>query len=160
MITFNADEVFEMAEQIERNGANFYRKAAEPAEGDSRRLLLRLADMEDEHERTFAAMRAEVSQPEKRPVTVDPDNEGALYLRAMADGKVFQADPAGMLTGDESGQDILDTAIGLEKDSIVFYQSMKEVVPKSLGQDRLDSIIREEIGHILDLIQQLGALTK
>ena len=31
MITFNADEVFEMAEQIERNGAAFYRKAAQGA---------------------------------------------------------------------------------------------------------------------------------
>jgi len=28
-IPFNADEVFEMAEQIERNGARFYRAAAE-----------------------------------------------------------------------------------------------------------------------------------
>jgi hypothetical protein len=26
---FNADEILEMAEQIERNGARFYRKAAE-----------------------------------------------------------------------------------------------------------------------------------
>ena len=26
---FNADEIFEIAEQIERNGANFYRTAAE-----------------------------------------------------------------------------------------------------------------------------------
>ena len=28
---FNADEVFEMAEKIEKNGADFYRKAAEKA---------------------------------------------------------------------------------------------------------------------------------
>jgi len=48
---FNADEIFEMAEQIERNGASFYRKSAEsiddPAE---KKLLLDLAAMEDEHE--------------------------------------------------------------------------------------------------------------
>ena len=28
-ITFNADEIFEMAEEMERNGAWFYRRAAE-----------------------------------------------------------------------------------------------------------------------------------
>ena len=31
-VTFNADEVFEMAEQIERNGAKFYRAAAVDAD--------------------------------------------------------------------------------------------------------------------------------
>ena len=33
-ITFNANEVFEMAEEIERNGAKFYRQAAEKASDD------------------------------------------------------------------------------------------------------------------------------
>ena len=28
-IVFNADEILEMAEQIERNGAKFYRRASE-----------------------------------------------------------------------------------------------------------------------------------
>ncbi len=62
MITFSADEIFEIAEQIERNGANFYRKAAESAEGDNRNLLLRLAKMEDDHEKIFATMRAEFAK--------------------------------------------------------------------------------------------------
>ena len=48
-IPFNADEVFEMAEQIERNGGMFYRAAADkfPA---VRELLLKLAKWEDDHE--------------------------------------------------------------------------------------------------------------
>ncbi len=32
---FNADEIFEIAEQIERNGAAFYRRAAEGRAGRS-----------------------------------------------------------------------------------------------------------------------------
>ena len=56
--TFNAGEIFEMAMEIERNGAKFYRKAAHGEAGKtSRFMLLRLADMEVQHERTFAAMR-------------------------------------------------------------------------------------------------------
>ena len=39
-ISFNADEVFEMAEAMERNGAKFYRKAAENAtDAEIKRLL-------------------------------------------------------------------------------------------------------------------------
>ena len=49
----------------------------------------------------------------------------------------------------------LEIAIGLEKDSIVFYQSMKSAVPKDLGQQRIDDIIDQEIGHILTLTKQL-----
>ena len=55
---FNADNVFEMAEQIERNGALFYRQAAnDVADPDAKQFLLDLAAMEDDHEKTFAVMR-------------------------------------------------------------------------------------------------------
>ena len=156
MIRFNADEIFEMAEQIERNGAKFYRKAAETAEGTNRDLLLRLAAMEDDHEKTFAAMRAELAEAEQRPLTFDPNDEAALYLQAMADGEVFRADPSASLSGREPLEDILNTAIGLEKDSIVFYESMKVMVPEGAGKEKIDAIIKQEIGHILDLTDQLG----
>ena len=43
-ITFNADEVFEMAEQIERNGAKFYREAAtKTSDRQTKDMFLRLA---------------------------------------------------------------------------------------------------------------------
>ncbi len=160
MFTFNADEVFEMAEQIERNGAKFYRKAAEPTDDENRQLLLRLAAMEDDHEKTFAAMRTELSDAEKRSITADPNDEGALYLQAMADGKVFHVDPAGALSGRESMEEVLNIAIGLEKDSVVFYESMKNVVPDAAGKDKLDAIIKQEIGHIVELRNQLQVLKK
>lgn len=154
MITFNADEVYEMAEQIERNGARFYRRASEPAKGQTRDVFLRLAEMEQDHEKRFAEMRAQLADADRRPAVGDPDNEAALYLQASVEGKVFASDPSERLTGGESVRDILDTAIDLEKDSIVFYQSMKEVVPGRAGRDRLDQIIKEEIGHIYTLTQQ------
>ncbi len=63
---FNADEIFEMAEQIEKNGASFYRKSAEAiADTGAKKLLLDLAAMEDEHEKTFADLRKGLSGKEK-----------------------------------------------------------------------------------------------
>ena len=58
-IKFNANEVLAMAEQIERNAAAFYRKAASshPAK-HNQDFLLKLAAMEEDHERTFEIGRA------------------------------------------------------------------------------------------------------
>ena len=151
MLTFNADEIFEVAEQIERNGAEFYRKAAESADENRRSVLLALASMEYNHERTFAAMRSAFSSGELQPLKADPERHGALYLQAVADGKVFGGNPASELTGTESIDRIFEIAIGLEKDSIVFYQSMKALVPPGEAREQLDKIIDQEIGHILEL---------
>ncbi len=163
---FNADEIFEMAEQIERNGAKFYSRAAENTKKDrSREILLTLAVAEKEHEQIFVAMRADMQKQDHitsvDPV-FDPEGEAALYLRAMADGHVFdtRVAPSELLTGKETMQDILNTAIGLEKDSIVFYLGMKEMVPKRLGKDRLDNIIKEEMRHVATLSGELAQLKK
>jgi rubrerythrin len=151
MLAFNADEILEMAEQIERNGARFYRKAAASAnDANAARTLRELAEWEDAHEQTFAAMRTELSSPERPPVLGDPDAEGAQYLRAFVDGKVFdaKADPADLLNGREALADVVRTAIGLEKDSIVFYSAMRLMVPPERGRNRLDDIIGQELDHI------------
>ena len=160
MLTFNADEIFEIAETIERNGAAFYRKAAEGvSDPKSRQVLLDLSAMELQHERTFAAMRAGLSEDERAATVFDPDDQAGLYLQALADGKVFdfRADPSQRLTGKEKMGDILRTAIGLEKDSIIFYLGMKSLVSRRAGQVKLDDIVREEMGHIATLSGQLTA---
>jgi rubrerythrin len=158
--TFTADEVFEMAETIERNGSAFYRKIADRADAAAKReMLLRLADMEDEHEGVFARLRAGAGGREEGAF-VDPDGTAAAYLRSIADGYVFDVreDPAEKLTGEETLEEILRTAIALEKDSIVFYVGLRMVVPKDLGKEHLTRIIREEMGHIATLRAELDAL--
>ncbi len=155
MIDFNADEIFEMAEQIEVNGGRFYRTAAESADPDAQQFLLDLAIMEDEHVKTFAGMRAQLKAADKTSFTFDPDDEAAQYLQAMVDGKIFSGDPCDLLAGGKTPAEILTIAIGLEKDSVVFYQCMKPYVPAEMGKDRLQDIISEEIGHILLLTKKL-----
>ena len=151
-IEFNADEVFEIAEQIERNGAIFYRSVAEKvADNNKKRLLLDLAEMEDEHEQTFKNLRSELSQDEKTMTTFDPEDEAANYLRALAETRVFYEKKIDT----SSFEEILKTAITAEKDSIVFYLGMKDVVPAHLGKQKLDDIIKEEMGHIRLLSKEL-----
>ena len=157
-VTFDADEIFEMAEQIERNGVKFYRKAAKGISNmQIRKLLEELADMEVDHEKTFSAMRADIVGTEHAVSVFDPDDEVGLYLRALADGRIFdvKADPSEKLTGSETPQHILKIAIALEKESVIFYLGLEEYVPPEAGKDRVRDIIKQEMGHIALLSEKL-----
>jgi len=142
-ITFNAFEIFEIAEQIERNGVKFYRTAAKAvSDQDLRQTLLELADMEAEHEETFASMRKQLSEADKdwQLRVFDPENELSLYLQAMANGHVFdlKKDPSEQLRNAETIEDILKLAINAEKDSIVFYLGLRDFVPAIARQDKVE----------------------
>jgi len=158
-LSFNADEILQMAEQIERNGAKFYRRAAGSAAKGAEKILLDLAAREEEHEKTFAAMRAGLSDGERKAPLFQKTDDAAAYLQAWADGHVFDVrrDPTAGLTGKETIQQILMMAIGMEKDSIVFYLGMKEAVPEKQGRAAVDKIIKEEMGHMALLSRQLGS---
>lgn len=151
---FNADDIFEMAGQIERNGATFYREAADGIEDpDAKDFLLNLAAMEDDHEKTFATMRKSLTGSEKAATVFDPDGEATSYLKALADIRIFFK----KTIDTSSMKEILKAAILAEKDSIVFYLGMKDLVSESLGQERLDAIIKEEMSHINLLSRRLVA---
>lgn len=142
---FSADEIFEMAKQIERNGVDFYKKAAADVQGDEeKRFLLNLAKMEETHEKTFAEMQKELADKEKASQVFDPAEEAILYLKALADTRIFFEKPA---PGNDM-KEILKSAVEAEKDSIVFYLGMKELVPSELGKKRVDNIVKEEMEHI------------
>lgn len=149
---FNADDIYEIAQQLERNGAQFYKKAAGSVkDSTARELLWHLAGMEDEHEKTFAQMRSQLKDSEKTSTVFDPQGEAAGYLKALADTRVFfekKIDTSSL-------EEILKAAITAEKDSIVFYLGMQEAVPEKLGRSRLDQIIKEEMGHIRQLSKEL-----
>jgi len=157
---FNADEVLKIAEQIERNGIAFYQKAAERFQGDEKLMLLRLADMERTHQQVFANWRRELSDANQELKAFDPEGEAGRYLAAFADGQIFapKADAAALLSPENSERDILEMAIGLEKDSVVFYVAIRDAVPEALGGDKINQIIQEEMAHIVLLSRTLSSL--
>jgi len=160
-ITFNADEIFEMAEEIERNGVKFYRQAAEKTSDKKiKQMLLDLAAMENGHLRIFQEMRENLSEEEKTAETFDPDNEAKLYLQSMAEvhGTEGRVSPAQKLTGKETIEELLKIAVNAEKNSVVFYVGLKSLVPAKSSKDKVEGIIREEMGHLAKLNQQLAAI--
>lgn len=93
---FNANDILEIAKQIEINGARYYREAANRVDEKNHKLFLTgLAEMEDTHEKTFADMQKDLEGSEIATMTYDPQNESALYLKALADTRVFFEKTAG-----------------------------------------------------------------
>lgn len=160
-ITFNADEIFEMAEQIERNGARFYRDAAaQVSDSNTKKFLESLGEMENTHLAIFSTMRSELTQPDTEMITYDPDDQGALYLQAMADahgteGRISVAQP---LTGKETLEEIIEIVLKVEKNSICFYLGLKDLVPSESSKKQVDNIIKEEMSHIAVLQKKFTTL--
>ncbi len=152
MYDFNAKDVFEMALQLERNGAAFYKNAAQKShDAEAKKLLLQLSAMEEGHEKAFSKMMADLSEKDQASTVFDPQGEALAYLRALADTRVFfekKMDPSTL-------KDIFMAAIGAEKDSIVFYLGIRDLVPEKFGKGRIDIIIKEEMGHLEALSRQL-----
>ncbi len=167
---FNADELYRMAIALERNGQRFYRQAAGRfADPRLRGILLMLAEMEVKHEEFFAALRARSAAVAATPahagadaVGVDADNENAEYLQALVDASVFVEDGkvAGGPDAEANIYDVLRFALGREKETVVFYLTMKTMVSPWAGGADLDAIVAEEVRHVQLITAELRRLER
>jgi len=160
-IFYNADEVFEMAIQIEKNGEKFYAKAAEiSSEPKAKEMLLRLKDMEVSHQIIFSKLKEKLSDDAVEPIVFDPHGELVKYLQAVADSHVFNVsqDPLKLLNENSTAKEIMDLAIRFEKDTIVYFLGMQDLVPEKLGKDSVGRLVEEERGHILFIKDTMGPL--
>ncbi len=149
---YHIDEIFEMAVQMEKNGFEFYKAAADRVKGpENKGLLVRLAEMEGEHEKTFKTLRADLVGQEETDAVYDPDGEAALYLKSIVDAQVFfqrEIDVSSM-------KEVLKEAVLAEKDAIAFYTGMRNMVKGDEGKVKIDAIISEEMSHVRILSEKL-----
>lgn len=152
-------ELVEIAIGIERNGAAFYDSLAESSkETKIRDMYKHLADNERNHIETFQNMLNQVGDY-KPPETYTEEYD--LYMRALVDSSVFKDDQAAREMAQKVTAEIEAIQIGLsaEKDSILFYTEMRELVQRS-GRNVMDRIIEEERTHLKqlsDLKKRLGS---
>ncbi|MFW6367398.1 MAG: ferritin-like domain-containing protein [bacterium] len=165
MIRYNAEELFQMAESVERDGALFYRRAAEASDSpDTSELFTRLADWEEKHEKLFAELRQSLpdsARHEDGPG--DPVEEhAAAYLQAFVDGKVFPAPSWATAAGETPAavpRSALEFALDREKDTIILFLTMQEHVPKYWGREQVQKIVAEELKHVHMIEAQLRDIT-
>ena len=160
-MAFSTAEILTIAERIERNGAAFYRIAAEQLSDDAMKASLNwLAEEEDRHEKIFADMCAILNIDGPLCDVWDPDGQCEKYLQALADGKVFdlKLDPAAIVSRLTTVKDILESALNNEKDTIVFYMVIAKKGAKHLDKEKIQGILDEEIGHVALITNKLTAL--
>lgn len=158
-MVFNACEVLEMAKRIERNGEAFYRRAADLHSASAQReFLTSLADMEVVHERVFADLQRAMPKSACEETSYDPNGEAVLYLQSMSDMHGGEGARAATmaLTGKETMEDILKTAIILERKSILFYLGIEDLVPERFGRESVRRVIAEEKSHVARLARELA----
>jgi rubrerythrin len=162
-MTFNAREIFDIGVQIEVNGKAFYEAGAKKvADAATKEFFLELAAWENTHITLFGELRDALPKGAGNVPVFDPNDEAAMYLQATADSHVFvkNKDMVGLVAGCKGPMEILDLAMTFEKDSVVYYTTMKKVVPPNLGQDKVDRLIDEEIKHISMLSQRKAKIAK
>ncbi len=158
---FNADEIFEMGEEVERNGAGFYRAAEKRFEDAALKEVLRyLGDEEQDHIQAFRRLRKELVSATGVTDDFDPEGEAASYLRAVAGTHVFRASKSvdEILADIKTPRDVLVLAIRFERDSIAFFEAMRDLVPPDLGRDAVLRLIEEEREHVKTLEERLANL--
>lgn len=155
---FNADEVFAIGVQIEKNGRDFYLSAKNKIQNSEiQKLLEELARWEGEHINFFEQLRK--SLPNGAGGTIENDSDGLiyLYLKSFADNKVFK-NKTNVVNECRSILDILNKALDFERESVVLYSSMKEIVPENLGKEQIDKLISEELRHVALLTREIENL--
>lgn len=159
-ISFSGSELINMAVGIERRGIAFYDIMTKSTENAAIRDAFQyLADMERSHLQLFQEMLDKAGKAQ----APEPDNkEYTDYLQALIESAVFTDD---MITSEmameaDSDTEAIELAIGAEKDSILFYYEMKDILPRPV-QNLVNQIITEEKSHLrqlTDLKKKLAAI--
>ena len=158
---FNAEEIFNIGIQIEKNGHDFYQAAIEKTDEDQLKTLFReLANWESKHVEIFENLRTKLPEAVKTTDVYDQENLVHLYLKAVADNEIFVKGQEISIEECDTPYQILKTALGFEKESVVLYTSMKEMVSEDLGKSAIDKLINEELHHIGQLTKELKELRK
>ncbi|UCC97130.1 MAG: ferritin family protein [Phycisphaerales bacterium] len=160
MTCFTADDIFDIAEAMERNASEFYHQTSEKASDEqTRQVLLHIASAEDKHLKIFQCMR-ETFVAQHGIVVEEADNRSAMYLQAMADARGWEGrkSPLEELSGEETPAEIFRIALNSENESVVFYSGLKALVSTQSDRQIVEEIILEELGHVSVILQKLKSL--
>jgi rubrerythrin len=155
MALLTGDEIIEIAARLEEKGEAFYSLAAkESTSAEVRGLFEDLAIQEQYHRRAFLQMGRDVVELALSPEQWD-------QFQAFTDALLQQSffgKPEGALNQAAEAMDetvALQAALDFEKDTLLFFHELRDVVGGS-QQQTVDRIIQEEKRHIQRLSDMLA----
>ncbi len=140
-------DLLNVALRIESDGYKQYSKLAEKNTGEMKTLFERLARQEREHQEKFKKIFDKCEKEPEKEVNW-PMDENAGYLMEFAEESIFPK-----LSEDfapKNINDAIDMAIGVEKDSIIFYNDLKDFFK---NKETINDVIAEEKKHLMDLLK-------
>ena len=150
-IVFSSSELINIAIGIERRGITFYDIMARSTDNEiARDAFQGLADMEREHIQIFQGMLDEADKYNLAETAAEEEYAG--YLQALVDNAVFTDDmiTSEMATQADSDIKAVELGISAEKDSILFYYQMRDIMPQP-ALPMINRIIAEEKSHLRQL---------
>jgi rubrerythrin len=151
---FKANDAALAALEIETRGEKFYLGLAEKAEdARTRKLFEYLAGEETKHKATFQALYdrlGDVSLPGGANQA-----EFSTYMNALIDTHtLFRESDTALMENVKNRKDAIMKAMVFEKESILFFMEMREMVPER-EKKFIDECIDEERAHLRQLNEML-----
>lgn len=156
MALFTAAEALEMAMEIEKNGEAFYQAvAAKMTDAGAKALFEELAGQEKRHYAVFQKMAGHAHDAPNLPEA--EYDQYQTYLKATLDNALFSGPDKALAAARQAGdrKEALRVAIGFEKDTLLFFYDLREMMGEA-DREKIAAIIREEKAHLRRLAQALG----
>jgi len=151
-VMFTWREIIDIAVQIEHNGEHIYRRAAEHIKNPRlSRVLSRLADEEASHAKWFSRLTPPESIPQGYS---NLEKIARTFIRETIVDKTLSLQEADF-TVMKAVEDLLETSIEFERDTILFYEMIRRLVSEDETIALLDTIISEEKNHITTLQESI-----
>jgi rubrerythrin len=153
MTVLTAAEALKWAMEIEKNGEAFYNAvAAKSADPQVRAFFEDLAAQERGHYQVFQKMLEEV-KPDPDLSKVDYD-EYQTYLQVALADALFAGPDKGLTLAKQAKdrETALRAAMGFEKDTLLFFYDLREMVSEA-ERGTISNIILEEKDHLRRLVK-------
>ena len=147
---FNGSEIVELGIQIEKNGRDFYNVLAKQSKNKKAGDIFKfLAGEEEKHIAVFKDIISSVQRYEPQEAYT---GEYFAYMNALAGEYVFTEKDKGAEIAKriKTDKEAIDMGIGFEKDSILFYAGLREVVPEEAHKP-VDALMAQERNHLRQL---------
>lgn len=150
---FSIREIFELGQQLEKNGRRFYTEALTEFPDPALAPLLRwLAEEEVKHEEWFSRRLEALGQEAGDAMTREMGNS---ILREVLGDQTFSLQETD-LTKIGRVEDLLAHALEFEKDTILFFEMIQAFLEDPETMEGLKTIIEEERRHIRSIEEYGG----
>ena len=145
---FSLGEIVDLAIQIEKNGERSYRKAQKEVSSQKLASILEwLANDEKMHEKWFIDMKKSIDENIKDPRL---EEMGREILNSVLGEQAFSMDDADF-SRIKDIDTLFEISLEFEKDTILFYEMIKDFIDDGEVLSGIDMIIKEENKHVKKL---------